>query len=91
MLDRAIKDILIYGLSSILTRGMSFLLIPFYTSALSTEDFGAFDLILTLAALANLVVALEVSQGLARFWHDETNAERRVVLASTTMVFTLLM
>ena len=91
MLDRAIKDILIYGLSSILTRGMSFLLIPFYTSALSTEDFGAFDLILTLAALANLVVALEVSQGLARFWHDETNAERRVVLASTTLVFTLLM
>lgn len=91
MLDRALKDILIYGLSSILTRGMSFLLIPFYTSALSTEDFGAFDLILTLAALANLVVALEVSQGLARFWHDETNAERRVVLASTTLVFTLLM
>lgn len=91
MLDRALKDILIYGLSSILTRGMSFLLIPFYTSALSTEDFGAFDLILTVAALANLVVALEVSQGLARFWHDETNAERRVVLASTTLVFTLLM
>lgn len=91
MLDRALKDILIYGLSSILTRGMSFLLIPFYTSALSTEDFGAFDLILTLAVLANLAVALEISQGLARFWHDEKSLQARVVLASTTLIFTLLM
>lgn len=91
MLDRALKDILIYGLSSILTRGMSFLLIPFYTSALSTEDFGAFDLILTLAVLANLVVALEISQGLARFWHDEKGLQARLVLASTTLIFTLLM
>lgn len=91
MLNRALKDILIYGLSSILTRGMSFLLIPFYTSTLSTEDFGAFDLILTLAVFANLVVALEISQGLARFWHDEKSAQGRVVLASTTLTFTLLM
>lgn len=91
MLDRALKDIVIYGAASILTRGMSFLLIPFYTNTLSTEEFGAFDLVLTMAIFANLVVALEVSQSIARFWHDETNAQGRAVLASTTLIFSLVM
>lgn len=91
MINRAIKDVLVYGLSSILTRGMSFLLIPFYTHILSPADFGVFDLITTLGALANLVVALEVSQGLSRFWPEAQGAAHQRRLASTVFFFTVFM
>lgn len=91
MLRDALRDTVVYGLSSLLSRGLAIFLLPIYTRVLSPSDFGAYDLLITLCALANLVVALEISQGFARQLVDAPDAGRRTVLASTTLFFTLVM
>ncbi|MBA4287959.1 MAG: hypothetical protein C0439_03130 [Pseudomonas sp.] len=89
MLRLALRDSLIYGLASILSRGLAIFLLPIYTRVLSPADYGVYDLLVTLVALANLVVALEVSQGLARYWADTGDAAERIRFASTALLFTL--
>ncbi|MBU1281936.1 MAG: oligosaccharide flippase family protein [Gammaproteobacteria bacterium] len=88
MLKTVIRDSLIYGLASILSRGLAIFLLPIYTRVLSPADYGVYDLLVTLVALANLVVALEVSQGLARYWADNHEGAARVRFASTALWFT---
>lgn len=91
MLRAVIKDSVIYGISSILSRGLAIFLLPIYTRVLSVADYGAYDLLVTLVALGNLIVALEVSQGLARYWGDAETQSRRNSLASTAFWFTFVM
>ncbi|MCP1621162.1 O-antigen/teichoic acid export membrane protein [Pseudomonas sp. SLBN-26] len=91
MLKAALRDSLVYGLASLLSKGLAIFLLPLYTRVLSPGDYGAYDLLVTLGALANLVVALEVSQGLARHWADTREPHERRRLASTTFWFTAMM
>jgi O-antigen/teichoic acid export membrane protein len=91
MLKAVLRDSLVYGLASVLSKGLAIFLLPLYTRVLSPGDYGAYDLLITLAALANLAVALEISQGLARHWADTTEQAARVRLASTSLWFTVLM
>lgn len=89
MIKATLRDSLIYGLSSLLSKGLAIFLLPIYTRVLAVSDYGAYDLLLTLGALANLVVAMEVSQGLARHWVDMKIPQSRVRLASTAFWFTV--
>lgn len=91
MLKEVLSDSLVYGLASVVSKGMAILLLPLYTKVLSPGVYGAYDLLITLGALANLVVALEISQGLARHLADEPNPEARKRLASTSLWFSVLM
>lgn len=91
MLKAVLRDSLVYGMASVISKGLAFFLLPLYTRVLSPGDYGAYDLLITLGALANLVVALEISQGLARYWADTPEAEARKRLASTSLWFSGLM
>lgn len=91
MIKAALKDSLIYGLASVLSRGLAIFLLPLYTRVLSPSDYGVYDLLITLGALANLVVALEVAQGLARHLADTHDPTQRRVLISTSLWFSVLM
>ena len=85
MFKAALRDSLIYGLASILSRGLAIFLLPIYTRVLSPADYGVYDLLVTLVALANLVVALEVSQGLARYWADTGDAAARIRFSKSSI------
>lgn len=91
MLKAALRDSIIYGVASVLTKGLAIFLLPLYTRVLSTGDYGAYDLLVTLGVLANLIVALEISQGLARHWGEVGEQAARRRLASTSLWFTLAM
>lgn len=91
MLKAVLRDSLIYGFASLLSKGLAIFLLPLYTRVLSPGDFGAYDLLISLGVLANLAVALEISQGLARHWADTEEQAARVRLASTSLWFTVLM
>lgn len=90
MLRAALRDSLVYGLASVLSKGAALFLLPLYTRVLSPADFGAYDLLVTLGTLVNLTVALEISQGLARHWADAPDPCTRMGLASTSLWFTLV-
>lgn len=90
LIRELMRDGAIYALSAIASRGLSFLLVPLYTRLLAPAEYGALDLIVTFGLLVNLVVALEVGQGMARDWAEEPEAMARRQLASTALLFTLL-
>lgn len=89
MFKAFLKDSAIYGVGSILARAISLLLLPFYTRVLTPNDYGVVDLLTTFGALVNLTVALEISQGLARYVAGAESDEERAEWASTALWFTV--
>jgi len=90
MLKIFFKDSIIYTLSAFLSRGLSVFLVPLYTRVLSPADYGSLDFLLIFASIVNLTIALEVSQGVARFYTAESNLEAKIAYASTGFWFTLV-
>jgi len=88
MLRTFIKDSTTYAIPTIVSRGLTLILIPLYTRVLSPADFGSLDLLIVFASVVNLTIALEVSQGLARFYPNEQDIQRKVDFASTAFWFT---
>jgi O-antigen/teichoic acid export membrane protein len=88
MLKVFFKDSLIYAIPSIISRGMSLFLVPLYTRVLSPADYGSLDLLMVFAGIVNLTIALEVSQGIARFYSEEKILERKILYASSGFWFT---
>lgn len=89
MMRRLFTDTLIYGVSAILSRGLSLIVLPIYTRILSPADYGALDMIFVIGSFATLMVALEINQALARFYADAETAEAKRRMASTTLWFTV--
>lgn len=55
------------------------------------SNYGALDMITVFGSLIALIVVLEISQAVARFYRDENTDEGKKVLASTALWFTILM
>lgn len=83
------RDGAAYAAGAILSRGVALLMLPLYTRVLAPADYGALDLIVTCGVLVNLVVPLEISQALARFWSERADVAARRRLAGTAWTFTL--
>jgi O-antigen/teichoic acid export membrane protein len=80
----------IYMLPTILTKGLGFLLLPIYTHAFAPSDYGALDLITSLGPMVQIVICIEVVQGMVRLRVD-LPPEERARLTGTTWLFSLLM
>lgn len=88
MIKQFVKDSAVYGLTTILARGISFLLLPFYTRVLTPEDYGVIDILTVFAALVCLIAPLEISQALAIFYSDAQGETEKMRVASTALWFT---
>ncbi len=74
----------IYGLSNILNRIVSFVLLPVYTRYLSPADYGVMDLLYFSMAFVGIVLDLGITSAMSRFYYDsEDQAERNKVVTST--------
>ena len=89
MFKRFLSDSLIYAFPNVFSRIIGFFLLIFYTRFLSPSDYGIIELILVLYSLLNLILPLEITQGVARFYGD-ANEKQRSIIISTSFVFTLL-
>ena len=65
------KNILLFALSSILPKAISFVMVPLYTNCLSTGDYGIGDIIMTAAQLAMPIFTLTIYSGVLRFGFDK--------------------
>lgn len=81
------RDTLVYGGASLLVRGQQLLLIPIYTQHLGAAQYGVVETMAIAAALANLTVALEVAQGMARSIADAPDNDARARYATTALIF----
>lgn len=89
MLRSFLKDGVIYTIPALVSRGMALLLLPLYTRVLGTGDYGSLELLTVFATIINLTIALEVSQGVARFFGAEPDRERKKAYLSSALWFSL--
>lgn len=89
MLANLLKDSIAYTASSILVRGLSLFLVPLYAHVLSPSEFGAFDLLIAFSALIHLSIALEIAQGMARYYGQNISDGERRSYAAGAFWFTL--
>lgn len=80
----------IYAVAGLASQGISLLLFPFFAHVFTPHDYGMIDLIALTMTLVNLTLALEISQGLVRYFVDATDIEEKRTYASTGLIFTAL-
>lgn len=61
------KNTIIFAISSFGTKALSFLLLPLYTSILTTTEYGTADLITTTATLLMFILSINISSSVLRF------------------------
>jgi len=88
MIRQFVRDTGIYGISGMLVRLISFLLIPLYVRVLSTTDYGIIDLLTLFGTLSGVVLSLELYQSVARYFATADELAR-IDYASTGLMFYL--
>jgi O-antigen/teichoic acid export membrane protein len=86
---RFLKHGAIYGSSLLLVRGISVLLLPFYTRVLSPADYGVMETIGIAVMFLTTALPLEISQAVGRFFTESRDQDERRAIASTSLWFTL--
>jgi O-antigen/teichoic acid export membrane protein len=77
----------IYGLTTLVSRGANVLLLLALTLVLRPDDFGALSMIVTIGALANIIVPLAITQGQVRL-ASLAKREHKAAYATTAFWFT---
>jgi O-antigen/teichoic acid export membrane protein len=91
MLGRFLRHSALYSLSAVMSRGVGIVLVPIYTRAIQAAEIGALDLLTMAAMLCNHLLALEISQGIARCYADAEDAQARDRYISSAWWFAALM
>lgn len=79
-------DTLVYGLSSSVTRFLSFFLTPLYTNYLSKSENGDVAFVYSLLAFTNIILTLGFEPSVLRFF-SKSDAEHNRDVFSTAMIF----
>lgn len=67
----------VYGLGSVLVRGLAFLLLPLYTRYLSPAEYGIVALAITCTVVLGLLYPLGLRGAVSRMWYEEGSLEER--------------
>ena len=89
MNNRLAGDVLVYFAAFTLSKALSLLSVIFFARYMSPSDFGGVDIVTAAASLANVLLPLEVTQALARYYPAEHSSTARKEYASTTLWFTV--
>lgn len=76
------KNIAIITIGSFSSRILTFLLVPFYTSILTTEEYGIYDLVISAVNLIFPVVSLLISEAVVRFALDRNSNKAKIFTLS---------
>lgn len=85
-----LKNTIVVAIGRISTQLITFLLLPLYTTILTTKEFGIVELLNVLIALILPILTLQIEQGLFRYLIDyRDNEEKKTVLISTILKFVI--
>lgn len=77
----------LYVLSSVLTQGINFFLVPVYTKNMTQEQFGQYNIITSLLTMLSIFATLGIYSGLSRFFFEY---EDKVKLKNIALTFSLI-
>lgn len=89
-LRRLASASVIYGLGSVLSRGLAFLLLPLYTRHLTTADYGIVAVTATVSSVLGVIYPLGLQGAVARFYFNTTNEDERRATSGTLWIATLV-
>lgn len=75
---KLVGNSLIFAIGNLGSKLMQFIMVPLYSFALSTKEFGQTDIITTMVSLLSPVISLEIFDAVFRFAMDKKNDARRV-------------
>lgn len=73
------KNTIIFAIGNIATKLISFVLVPLYTSVLSTSQYGVVDLVNTMGNVLAPVLILNVSEAVMRFSLDKESNYKKIM------------
>lgn len=82
-----IKSSGVYFVGTVLTKLISFLLLPMYTSYISPQDYGVYDLYNAYVMFLCSVLFLDIWAGIMRFMFDYSGEERKKPISSGIAIF----
>ncbi len=85
-----IKNTLIISIGKFSTQLVSFLLLPLYTSLLTTSEYGAYDFLNTISIFLIPCVTLLMDEGMFRFLIDAKKDNEKGEVFSVTTIFSLI-
>jgi O-antigen/teichoic acid export membrane protein len=88
-IKRLASQSLIYGLGGLISRVLSVLLLPLYTSYLHGRDYGRVETLTALTAILVVLLRLGLSSAFFRFYFDSSEVEHRVRVVRTSFWFTM--
>lgn len=85
-----IKNTIIIAVGKLSTQVLSFLLLPLYTSKLSTGEYGTYDFLVTLATFLVPIITLLMEESMFRFLIDADSKEDKSKIITQTILYTFL-
>jgi O-antigen/teichoic acid export membrane protein len=74
---KLLSDGIAYGLVNAFNKGLSFLLFPFITRLLTTEEVGILGIVASVASLFTIVTMFSMDSAAARFFFDDDDESKR--------------
>ncbi len=75
---KIIKNTTLFAIGNILTKAVQFIIVPFLTFLLSTEEYGTIDVILTTSTILIAIFGLCIIEGVFRYTLDNTQDKKGV-------------
>ena len=88
-LKRLSRHSAVYGLGGMVSRVLAIVLLPLYTSYLSTADYGQVEIVSSLTAVAAIVLQLGVASAFFRFYFDAKDDASKLRVVRTSFWFTM--
>ena len=90
MISQELKFLLIhssiYGLGTVISRLVAFLLLPLYTRYLTPTDYGVLETIDLSTFLIGIVITTDIARALSRFYYESEDPKIRNTILSTTYI-----
>ena len=82
MIKKILSDSFIYTFANILTKAISFIMIPVYTAFLSTKEYGVVDLLVVTGSIISVIIGLEIHQAVSRFFPESSNNDEIAIVST---------
>ncbi|MGA3362835.1 MAG: lipopolysaccharide biosynthesis protein [Solirubrobacteraceae bacterium] len=86
-LKRLVRAGVAYQAGDILSKGVAVFTLPLYTRYVDAAGYGYVETLLTAVILLSIVLRLGVGEAFIRFYFDDTDVERRDLIASAAVAF----
>ena len=86
--NNLLKNTMIIAIGKLSTQIISFLLLPLYTSKLSTEEYGIYDYLVTLSVFLLPIITLLMEESMFRFLIDAEDEKTKKRVITATILYT---